>query len=228
MLGARAPDIWGWTTTEAQEARLVENEWAARLAPHWDMAFIYVGDTLCQLNRMDEAWEWYVKGFKIGPQNSGLVALALQCMSDHNALLAHESDAEALMLEQDMPGSWYAYLARDTIDREKKCRGVDEEVEWTFPDQPLDMATEDISDTIETTQPVSSESATKIAPLASLSPKASASSSTSASSSASASTSASASGSAATGEAAKKEPLPPCGVDPKYRPRGLDGDPKGD
>jgi hypothetical protein len=222
MLGARAPEVWGWTTTESQEARLIENEWAARLAPHWDMAFIYVGDTLCQLNRMDEAWDWYVKGFKIGPQNSGLIALALQCMSDHNALLSKESAAEALMTETDMPGSWYAYLARDTIDREKKCRGVDEESEWTFPDQPLEMATEDVVDTVESAEPAPSDSASASA---SANPNAIASTSGSVSASASGTASASASTSAS---ASAKEPLPPCGVDPKYRPRGLDGDPKGE
>jgi hypothetical protein len=224
MLGARASEVWGWTTTEAQEARLVENIRATELAPHWDMAFIYVGDTLCQLNRMDEAWSWYVKGFRIGPQNSGLIALALQCMSDHNALLAHEQDAEALMSDQDMPGSWYAYLARDTLDRERKCRGVDQESEWTWPDeQPLDLATESVSEEESaSTQPPDSVSA-----IDSNSTKAPTSASNSGSASASISASISASASAEP-PAPKKAPLPPCGVDPKYRPRGLDGDPKGD
>ncbi|MEO7096725.1 MAG: hypothetical protein ABI175_25935, partial [Polyangiales bacterium] len=137
MLGARSVEIWGYTAVQAQEARLIENIRAAELAPQWDMAFIYVGDTLCQLNRLDEAWGWYVKGFRIGPQNSGLIALALQCLSDHNALLSHEAEADALIAEKDMLGSWLAYLVRDTLDRERKCRGVDTE-ETLFGETPAE------------------------------------------------------------------------------------------
>ena len=227
MLGARAPEIWGWTTTQAQQARLIENERAAELAPHWDMAFIYVGDTLCQLNRLDEAWGWYVKGFRIGPQNSGLIALALQCLSDHSALLAHEKEADALVAEPEMSGSWLAYLVRDTLDRERKCRGVDaeEDSEWL-------LGTD--ADADESAEPETDGSATATA---SASASASSSASPSSSSSAAASAqnavidpaSASASASASVSASAKPAPVrPPCGVDPKYRPRGLDGDPKGD
>jgi hypothetical protein len=207
MLGARAPEIWKWTTTQAQEARLIENIRATELAPKWDMAFIYVGDTLCQLNRMDEAWEWYKKGFRIGSNNSGLVALALQCMSDHQALLGKEKDALALLDEPGMPGTWVNYLVRDTLEREKKCRGVD---------APSDTSNEQV-DLFGDDEPSASASA---------SASVSASGSESAHASASASMSASASASA---EPAPPPPArPPCGVDPKYRPRGLDGDPKGE
>ncbi len=199
MLGARAPEIWKWTTQQSQEARLTENIRATELAPHWDMAFIYVGDTLCQLNRMDEAWEWYKKGFRIGSNNSGLIALALQCMSDHQALLSKEKDGLAMLDEPGMPGTWLNYLLRDTLEREKKCRGVD------APSEPVDLFPDDDS-----------------------SASGSASGSASASSSASTSTSASASASAAAEPAPPPPARPPCGVDPKYRPRGLDGDPKGD
>lgn len=214
MLGARAPEIWKWTTTQAQEARLVENIRATELAPKWDMAFIYVGDTLCQLNRMDEAWEWYKKGFRIGSNNSGLIALALQCMSDHQALLGKEKDALALLDEPGVAGTWLNYLVRDTLDRERKCRGVDLPSET--PTEQVDLFADDDA----------SASAS-----ASASAKATATASASASTSASANMSASGSASAAaSAEPAPPPPppKPPCGVDPKYRPRGLDGDPKGE
>ena len=133
MLGARAGELWKYTPQQAQEARLVENIRATELAPKWDMAFIYVGDTLCQLSRFDEAWDWYKKGFRIGPANTGLIALALQCLSDHDQLLSREADARALANEESMRGSWYAYLIDETYGRERKCRGVEadaiEEVE---------------------------------------------------------------------------------------------------
>jgi hypothetical protein len=234
MLGARSAELWGWTAVQAQEARLIENVRAAELAPQWDMAFIYVGDTLCQLNRMDEAWGWYVKGFRIGPQNSGLIALALQCLSDHNALLSHETEAEALVSEKEMAGSWLAYLVRDTLDRERKCRGVDNQ-ESLFETPAEDLAVvEGNGDELASAFASNSTSAS-----ASMSTKASASTSTKASAlastSASASSSTSSSGSSSTEivevpdpEPKAAAPLPPCGVDPKYRPRGLDGDPKGD
>lgn len=232
MLGARAPEIWGWTTTEAQEARLVENEWAAKLAPHWDMAFIYVGDTLCQLNRMDEAWEWYKKGFRIGPQNSGLIALALQCMSDHNALLAHGADAEALIteIEKTSQNSWYAYLARDTLERERKCRGVEEPQEpWTFGEDFPDASETEPSESTSASTSVSASTAASSNAKPIPKPAPSASSSVAASTSSSTSASPSTSGSEIVEvPPPKPAPLTTCGVDPKYRPRGLDGDPKGD
>jgi hypothetical protein len=219
MLGARAPEIWKWTTTQSQEARLVENIRATELAPHWDMAFIYVGDTLCQLNRMDEAWEWYKKGFRIGSNNSGLIALALQCMSDHQALLGKEKDGLAMLDEPGMPGTWLNYLLRDTIEREKKCRGVDAPSE---PGEPVDLFPDD-----DTTATASASGSTSGS--ASMSANASTSASTSINAmSASASMSASGSASAVVEPAPPPPARPPCGVDPKYRPRGLDGDPKGE
>jgi tetratricopeptide (TPR) repeat protein len=219
MLGARAGELWKYTPQQAQEARLAENIRATELAPRWDMAFIYVGDTLCQLNRFDEAWDWYAKGFRIGPANTGLIALALQCLSDHNALLAKETEAREVANEEAMRGTWYAYLVDETLGRERRCRGIDpdpnqfEEVEEEAP--PVDPTTD-------------------LAGSAS----ASASTSTSASASASASTSASAS-SSAVGETVHPAPRikkrvmkapvatnVDCGVAPKWRPRGLDQGPQ--
>ncbi|GAC1574634.1 MAG: hypothetical protein NVS3B20_06260 [Polyangiales bacterium] len=218
MLGARAVELWKYTTKQAQEARLVENIRATELAPHWDMAFIYVGDTLCQLNRMDEAWDWYKKGFRIGPANRSLIALALQCMSDHNALLAKETDALALVSEKDLANSWADHILRDTLKREHNCRGISQ---TPAPDEHASDQDLEHSDMVDPEPGDSSanESANESA-------NATASESTviagSAGSSASASTSTSASASAT----AAVVPLPTCGVDPQDRPRGLDGDPK--
>jgi hypothetical protein len=260
MLGARAPEIWQWSTVKAQEARLVENLRAAELAPKWDMATIYVGDTLCQLNRMDEAWTWYAKGFRLAPQNSGLIALALQCMSDKGALLGKADEALALADEPQMVGSWVRFLVHDTVRRERECRGV------AVPD-PIDPTGDDASiaakqevDPVGTDTAAKQSSAAKqggdldstdaipsvsTSPSGAIGSNAIASTQPVASSSASidprnaiGSTSIGATGSAtvdsgpvpskgANAPAAKGTP-PPCGVDPKYRPRSLDGDPKGD
>ncbi len=216
MLGARAVELWKITATQAQEMRLKENIRATELAPRWDMAFIYVGDTLCQLNRMDEAWSWYVKGFRIGPANTGLIALALQCMSDHNSLLGKETEARALITEPGMPGSWLAYLVDDTLRREHKCRGTDE--------VPAEVELEE--ETPAPTLTVSSASSASASMSGSASSSSSSGKHASTSASASMSGTASSSASAPKPEAPNRKVLPPCGVDPKYRPRGLDGDPK--
>jgi hypothetical protein len=136
-------------------------------------------------------------------------------MSDHQALLGKEKDGLAMLDEPGMPGTWLNYLLRDTIEREKKCRGVDAPSE---PSEPVDLFPDD-----DTTASASASAS------ASGSASMSASASTSASASMSASASASGSASAAVEPAAPPPPArPPCGVDPKYRPRGLDGDPKGE
>jgi tetratricopeptide (TPR) repeat protein len=246
MLGARAAELWKYTAQQAQEARLAENIRATELAPHWDMAFIYVGDTLCQLNRFDEAWDWYAKGFRIGPANTGLIALALQCMSDHNQLLPKETEARALANEEAMRGSWYAYLVDETYGRERKCRGVDVEPGDYEDDEELNklLLAPDSSDGVARTPEAASGSASGSGSVAgsvsgAVSAKGSASTSTSpspsASTSASAGTSASASGSEAsihpapTPKVKKPRPAPTntdCGVAPKWRPRGLDQGPQ--
>jgi hypothetical protein len=251
MLGARGNELRGMTTQQAQEARLVENIRATELAPRWDMAFIYVGDTLCQLNRMDEAWDWYVKGMRIGSNNSGLIALALQCMSDKNALIGKEQVARSLVASHEFDGTWAQYLVRDTLDRERKCRGLDRtlEAESPEPDEVLppvpwgevdDEESASASASVSASARGSSSASASASARASSSafgsalggPSASASGRASANPSASASVSANASASgASSAHAAAKPPvvstpLPPCGVDPKYRPRGLDGEPK--
>lgn len=252
MLGARGVELRKWTYQQAQEARLVENKEAARLWPTWDMAVVYVGDTLCQLNRMDEAWEWYVKGFRLAPANTGLIALGLQCMSDHNALLGKEKEVLALADEPEIRASWLAYLLRDTLDRERKCRGVGLEP-TEFPDVPEVPEVPDESPTAGSASGSASSSASNKtsgsasmakAMMSSAAPKPAMSSappklplsailSASAqggagSASASGSTSGTAAGTAAPAPKPAVAPLPPCGVDPKYRPRGLDGGPKGE
>jgi hypothetical protein len=219
MLGARAQEYRGMTHTQAQEARLVENIRATELAPDWDMALVYVGDTLCQLDRMDEAWTWYVRGFRAAPANTGLMALALDCMSSKNALLRKETEARALATEPQYAGSWLKFMIEDTLRREHLCRDTDEEG---------DEVSVDVDDIPSIDRAFDGDEAT--------SASGSTSTSTSARASASASSSTSASSSSSSGShkiklhAPRGEPSarPPCGVDPQYRPRSLDGDPKGD
>jgi len=105
------------------ETRLVESKKALELAPDWPMAHVYTGDTLCRMHRPDEAWPYYAKGFDIGPNEVGLIALALQCLWDEKKLVDHDEELRALADKH--PGSWIAYLAVDTLDNGEKHGGVD-------------------------------------------------------------------------------------------------------
>ena len=76
MLGARG-DLPG---------RLRSNDVALGLAPEWPMANVYEGDTLCRMHRAPEALPHFVRGFRLGPNDLGLIALGLQCLYDEQML----------------------------------------------------------------------------------------------------------------------------------------------
>lgn len=105
------------------DTRLHESRIALSLAPKWPMAHIYTGDTLCRMHRADEAWPYYAEGFNLGPNEPGLIALALQCLWDEKKLKDHEDDIRAIAAEH--AGSWIAYLGVDTLDNGEKHGGVD-------------------------------------------------------------------------------------------------------
>lgn len=113
MLGARG----------FMQDRLRESATAAELAPRWPMAHVYYGDTLCRMQRADEAWPHYVRGFELGPNDLNLIALALQCLWDQGAIQGRE--AELLQLAADHSGTWLAYLARDIVNNGEVHQGVD-------------------------------------------------------------------------------------------------------
>lgn len=113
MLGARGQ----------LEPRLVENRRAMDIAPVWPMARIYYADTLCRLNRPDEAWPFYRQGLILAPNDRNLIALALQCLWDHGAVL--NRDKEILALADRHPGSWLAWLGRDVVTNGMRNGGVD-------------------------------------------------------------------------------------------------------
>jgi len=94
-----------------------------RYATDWAMAHVYTGDTLCRMHRAEEAWPYYKSGFEKGPNDKGLISLALQCMWDEKILKNH--DAELREIAADHAGSWIAYLATDTLDNGDKNGGVD-------------------------------------------------------------------------------------------------------
>lgn len=104
------------------EERLVANARAKEIAPRWPMGHIYYGDTLCRLDRPQAAWPHYRRGFELGPNESNLIALALQCLWDKKALQPHED--ELLELADKHPGSWLAFLATDIVEDGKKYGGV--------------------------------------------------------------------------------------------------------
>jgi hypothetical protein len=113
MLGAR----------NQLEARLVENRRAMELAPTWPMAHVYFADTLCRLNRAEEAWPYYRDGMTMAPNDRNLIALALQCLWDHGAV--KERKDELLAMADRKPGTWLAYLNRDIVWNGEKNNGVD-------------------------------------------------------------------------------------------------------
>lgn len=112
MLGAR----------QRLPERLAEGAHAIRLAPKWPMARIYQGDTLCRMDRLDEAWPHYREGFELGPNESHLIALALQCLWDKKQIEPHRQELQALAAKH--PGSWLAYLAYDILDNGEEYKGV--------------------------------------------------------------------------------------------------------
>jgi len=105
------------------ETRLVHSKIAMRLAPKWPMAHIYTGDTLCRMHRAEEAWPHYKHGFEIGKDDIGLIALALQCLWEEGRLYDHEDELRKMV--DELPGSWLAYLASDTLNNAEEHGGVD-------------------------------------------------------------------------------------------------------
>jgi hypothetical protein len=108
------------------EERLVANRVALNLAPDWPMANVYLGDTLCRLHRVDEAWPYYAHGFSLGPAESPLIGLGLQCLWDEHALDEDSPTREALEdLADEHPGSWLDIITRDTLANGVAHNGVD-------------------------------------------------------------------------------------------------------
>ncbi|MCL2450700.1 MAG: tetratricopeptide repeat protein, partial [Polyangiaceae bacterium] len=115
MLGARG-DLAG---------RLTSNEVALRLAPKWAMASVYLGDTLCRMHRAPESVPHYLRGFGLGPNDMGLIALGLQCLWDEQQL-TDDSDVRGQLqdLADQYPGSWLKYLVDDTLTSGDEYHGV--------------------------------------------------------------------------------------------------------
>lgn len=105
------------------DARLVENRRAMELAPTWPMAHIYYADTLCRLNRAEEAWPYYRDGMVMAPNDRNLLALALQCLWDHGAI--KDKKDELMAMADRSGGTWLAYLNRDIVWNGDKNNGVD-------------------------------------------------------------------------------------------------------
>jgi hypothetical protein len=114
MVGAHENDL---------EFRLKLNAEALRLAPEWPMAHVYYGDTLCRLQRANEAWPHYARGFALAPGDPNLIALGLQCLWDKKAIASHRE--ELLDLADRHPGTWLSYLASDIVYNGEKHKGVD-------------------------------------------------------------------------------------------------------
>lgn len=105
------------------EARVAASKEALRIAPQWPMAHVYTGDVLCTLGRIEQAWPYYEKGFALGPNESNLIALGLQCLWSKHAVPRYES--ALLRLARENPGSWLAFLVHDILENGEKHDGVD-------------------------------------------------------------------------------------------------------
>lgn len=113
MLGARG-DL---------EQRRIETDRARQIAPQWPMAHVYLGDTLCRLQRAVEGWPHYRRGFELGPNEPNLIALGLQCLWDQQQFTPHQAQLEELAAR--FPDSWLDYLVTDTVERGSAHGGVD-------------------------------------------------------------------------------------------------------
>ncbi|HKQ69886.1 MAG TPA: tetratricopeptide repeat protein [Polyangiaceae bacterium] len=111
-----------WGARGHLDVRLVESKIAVELAPQWPMAHIYLGDTLCRLHRADEAWPYYVAGFKLADNDPNLISLALQCLWDEGRFKEHEE--ELLQLADEHADSWLDFLAKDTSNNGAEHGGV--------------------------------------------------------------------------------------------------------
>jgi hypothetical protein len=87
------------------------------------MANIYYADTLCRLHRVEEGYPHYLDGFKLGPNDQFMIALALQCLWDEKAFDKYKDELVALGKEH--PGSWLAWLVNDMVANGEKHTGVD-------------------------------------------------------------------------------------------------------
>jgi hypothetical protein len=78
------------------------------------------------MHRAQEAWPHYKDGFELAPNEQNLIALGIQCLWDEKAM-GEGTDVRAGLeaLAAEHPGSWVAYLARDTIDNGEEHSGVD-------------------------------------------------------------------------------------------------------
>ncbi len=106
------------------EERLEANGRAIELAPQWPMAHVYYGDTLCRMNRTDEAWPHYVRGWELADNDSNLIALGLQCLWDHGAVEKHREELLDLAYADEHRGSWLAYLAAEVVHSGEEHGGV--------------------------------------------------------------------------------------------------------
>jgi len=105
--------------------RLASNKVALDLAPEWPMASVYYADTLCRMKRPREAWPYYKQGFKLGPNDMGLIGLGLQCLWDAGVLTPEgEIRAELKEMEEENDGTWLASIVNDLLENGATNNGV--------------------------------------------------------------------------------------------------------
>jgi len=111
-----------WGARGRMDVRLESNRRALELAPDWAMANVYMGDTLCRMEKPKEAVPHYLRGFRLAPNDSNLIALALQCLWDQDAIEPNRH--RLLALAAELPGTWLSYLVNDIVENGYANEGV--------------------------------------------------------------------------------------------------------
>ncbi|MBK7583153.1 MAG: hypothetical protein IPI67_23510 [Myxococcales bacterium] len=103
--------------------RLELNGEAKRLAPQWPMAHVYYGDTLCRMNKPEDALPHYVTGFELGPKRS-----QPDC-AGHAVFVGPQGDRgsprRAARSGGETPGSWLNYFAIEIVYRGEEHKGIE-------------------------------------------------------------------------------------------------------
>ena len=103
----------------------------------------------------EESWPYYRDGFRKGPNDKGLISLALQCLWDERILKGHETELREIADEN--PGSWIAYLAIDTLNNGDKNNGVDPQYRPRSYNEGPKKDKGDSTESTESTDPSSSD-----------------------------------------------------------------------
>lgn len=103
-----------WVPLGRHDLRLEPNLEALELAPEWPKANVYLGDTLCHLQRFDEAWEPIIRGLRLDPEGEHLITMGLRCLLHSRLLVQRKSELSALAREY--PETWLSHYIDNILN----------------------------------------------------------------------------------------------------------------